>query len=361
MLHSNGSFGTRIAYTNPDGMPHGQVFIPLIKEHFMQRRIFCATATLVASLGFAGTGMAQTKWDFATAYAASNFHSKNNEQFVKDVDAATQGKLKITPHFGASLFKMPEIKRAVQTGNAQMGEFFMVSFQNESQIFGVDGLPFLVNNYDDAFKLYQAQKPALQKLLDKQGQVLLYAVAWPPQGIYTKKPINSAADLKGMKWRVYSPTTARIGELVGAQPVTIQEAELSQALATGVVEGLITSSATGADNKLFENLKYYYNVQAWIPKNAVVVSKKAFGALSKPEQDAVLKAAAVAEARGWMESREVDARSIATLKAGGMQVLEASPQLKADLAKVGDTVIKEWLDKAGPEGKAVLDTFKAAK
>lgn len=327
----------------------------------MKRRIFCATVSFVASLGFAGAAAAQTKWDFATAYPAFNFHSKNNEQFVKDVDAATQGKLKITPHFGASLFKMPEIKRAVQTGNAQMGEFFMVSFQNEAQIFGADGLPFLVSSYDEAYKLYQAQKPQLQKLLDKQGQVLLYAVAWPPQGIYTKKPIHSVADLKGMKWRVYSPTTARIGELIGAQPATIQEAELSQALATGVVEGLITSSATGADNKLFENLKYYYNVQAWIPKNAVVVNKKAFGALDKAQQEAVLKAAAAAEERGWKESREVDARSLATLKAGGMQVEQPSAQLKADLAKIGQTVVNEWVDKAGADGKAVLDAFNAAK
>ena len=327
----------------------------------MKRRIFCVTATLLASVSIAGHAMAQSKWDFATAYGPSNFHSKNNELFVKDVDAATGGKLKITPHFGASLFKMPEIKRAVQTGNAQMGEFFLVSFQNESQIFGVDGLPFLVSNYDDAYKLYQSQKPALQKLLDKQGQVLLYSVAWPPQGIYTKKPINSVADLKGMKWRVYSPTTARIGELIGAQPVTVQEAELSQALATGVVDGLITSSATGADNKLFESLKYYYNVQAWIPKNAVTVSKKAFGALDKSMQDAVLKAAATAEERGWKESKEVDARSIATLKQGGMHVEQPSAQLKTDLSKIGETVVKEWTEKAGAEGKAILDSYKGAK
>lgn len=327
----------------------------------MKRRIFCATATLAVSLVWANAATAQVKWDFATAYPAHNFHSKNNEQFVKDVEAATQGKLKITPHFGASLFKMPEIKRAVQTGNAQMGEFFLVSFQNESQIFGSDGLPFLVSNYEDAYKLYQAQKPFLQQILDKQGQVLLYSVAWPPQGIYTKKPVQSAADLKGMKWRVYSPTTARIGELVGAQPATIQEAELSQALATGVIEGLITSSATGADNKLFENLKYYYNVQAWIPKNAVTVSKKAFQALDKASQDAVLQAAAQAEERGWKASREVDARSIEALKAGGMVVQAPSEQLKADLAKVGEIVIKEWLEKAGSDGKAVLDAFQAAK
>ena len=327
----------------------------------MKRRIFCTTAALAAGLCLGTTAIAQTKWDFATAYPAFNFHSKNNEQFVKDVEAATGGALKITPHFGASLFKMPEIKRAVQTGNAQMGEFFLVSFQNESQMFGLDGLPFLVKNYDEAYKLYQAQKPHLEKLLDKQGQVLLYSVAWPPQSIYSNKVINSAADLKGLKWRVYSPTTARIGELVGAQPVTIQEAELSQALATGVIEGLITSSATGADNKLYENLKHFYNVRAWIPKNAVTVNKKAFNALSKEHQEAVLKAAAAAEERGWAESRKVDERSLQVLRDGGMSVEEPSAQLMTDLAKVGETVVQEWTEKAGADGKAVLEAFRSGK
>ena len=328
----------------------------------MKRRIFCATAALSLGLGLAaGPSLAQTKWDMATPYPAHNFHSKNIQQFVDEVDAATGGALKITPHFGASLFKMPEIKRAVQTGNAQMGEFFLVSFQNEAQMFGLDGLPFLVSNYDEAFKLYQAQKPYLEQILDKQGQKLLYAVAWPPQSIYSNKVIQSAADLKGLKWRVYSPTTARIGELVGAQPVTIQEAELTQALATGVIEGLITSSATGADNKLYENIKHFYSVQAWIPKNAVTVNKKAFDALKPAEQEALLKAAAAAEERGWAASREVDTASLETLAQGGMTVEPPSAQLQADLVDVGQTVVKEWLEKAGADGQAALDAFNTAK
>lgn len=326
----------------------------------MKRRTFFATA-LVAGLGLTLQAQAATQWDLASAYPAFNFHTQNLAQFAKDVDAATQGDLKITVHSGASLFKMPEIKRAVQGNQAQAGEFFMVSFQNEWQPFGLDGLPFLAGNYDEAWKLYQAQKPALQKKLDQQGMVLLYAVAWPPQSIYSNKPINSGADLKGLKWRVYSPTTARIGELVGAQPVTIQEAELSQALATGVIEGLITSSATGADNKLYENMKYFTNVRAWIPKNAVVANKKAVEALSPASRDALLKAAAAAEQRGWETSRKVDADSIAKLKAGGMEIVEPSAQLKTDLAKVGDTVIQEWTAKAGDEGKQILDAYRASR
>ena len=187
---------------------------------------------------------------------------------------------------------------------------------------------------------------------------LLYAVAWPPQGIYTKKPINSAGDLKGIKWRAYSPATARIAELVGAQPVTVQAAEFSQALATGVVESTMTSGATGVDSKLYEQLKFYYDTQAWLPKNALIVNKKAFDALDKPTQDAVLKAAADAEARGWTASEKVNTDTLAKLKAEGMQVLPPSAQLKGDLAKVGDTMLKEWLDKAGPEGKALIDAYR---
>jgi TRAP-type C4-dicarboxylate transport system substrate-binding protein len=274
------------------------------------------------------------------------------------VDRLSGGKLKITVHANASLFKAPEIKRAVQGGQAQIGEILLVNFQNEWQPFGADGLPFLADSYDESMKLYRAQKPLLEKKLAEQGMMLLYSVAWPPQGIYSKRPINSVADLKGSKWRAYSPTTARIGELVGAQPVTVQAAELAQALATGVVEANMTSGATGVDSKLFEHLKYYYDVQAWLPKNAVIVNKRAFDALDKPTQEAVLKAAAAAEARGWTESRKVNDDTLATLKRNGMEVLPPSAQLRADMRRVGDTILKEWLDRAGAEGKALLDAYR---
>ncbi|MFN3569295.1 MAG: TRAP transporter substrate-binding protein [Polaromonas sp.] len=315
-------------------------------------------ALIAAALCLGTAAFAQTKWDLPAAYPATNFHSENLVQFANDVDKASGGKLKITVHANASLFKAPEIKRAVQGGQAQAGEILLANFQNEWQIFGTDGLPFLADSYDSSMKLYKAQKPALEKKLGEQGLQLLYAVAWPPQGIYSKKPINSVADLKGIKWRAYSPSTSRIAELVGAQPVTVQAAEFSQALATGVVESTMTSGATGVDSKLYEHLKYYYDTQAWLPKNAVIVNKAAFDALDAPTKQAVLKAAADAEARGWTASKGVNTKTLETLKANGMQVLPPSPALKADLKKVGDTMLKEWIDKAGPEGQAIVDTFR---
>jgi TRAP-type C4-dicarboxylate transport system substrate-binding protein len=323
----------------------------------MKRRfsLLAASALVLALSGT--TVVAQTKWDLAAAYPATNFHSVNLQQFADDVDKATAGKLKITVHANASLFKAPEIKRAVQGGQAQAGEIIFANFQNEWPIYGADGLPFLADSYDESAKLYKAQKPLIEKKLAEQGMRLLYTVAWPPQGIYTKKPLASAVDLRGIKWRAYSPATSRIAELVGAQPVTVQAAELSQALATGVVESTMTSGATGVDSKLYEHLKYYYDTQAWLPKNAVLVNKQAFDALDKPTQDAVLKAAADAETRGLAASKRVNVESIDKLKANGVQVMVPSAQLKADMKKVGDTMLKEWLEKAGPEGKALIDAY----
>jgi TRAP-type transport system periplasmic protein len=310
------------------------------------------------ALALSAAAQAQTKWDLPAAYSATNFHSINLAEFAADVDKATGGKLKITVHANASLFKANEIKRAVQGGQAQIGEVLISNFSNEWAPFGADALPFLADSYDEAVKLWKVQKPLFDKKLAEQGLMVLYAVPWPPQGIYAKKPINVSADLKGVKWRAYNPQTSRIAELVGAQPVTVQAAELSQALATGVVESYMSSGSTGYDTKTYEHLKYWYDTQAWLPKNIVLVNKAAFAALDKPTQDALLKAGADAEARGLASSKKANSETLDKLRAAGMQILPPSPQLKAEMKKIGEVMLKEWLEKAGPEGKQLVDAFQ---
>jgi TRAP-type C4-dicarboxylate transport system substrate-binding protein len=302
---------------------------------------------------------AQTRWDLPAAYPATNFHTENLVQFAADVDKATSGKLKIAVHPNASLFKAPEIKRAVQNGQAQLGEVLLVNFENENPLYGLDGLPFLATGYAGAARLYGAQKPALEKLLAAQGMMLLYTVPWPPQGLYVKKEIASVADMRRVKWRAYSPSTAKIAELIGAQPVTVQAAELPQALATGAVESYMSSGSTGYDSKTYEHIKYFYDIQAWLPKNAVLANRKAFDALDKATQEAVLKAAADAEKRGWKVSQEKNDWYKKALVEKGMQVLPASAKLTADMKQVGSIMLDDWLKKAGADGKAIVDSFRS--
>src|SRR3954471_2168200 len=292
---------------------------PAVKppETLMKRVAVAAACVLAFSL----PASAQTKWDLPTAYPANNFHTENLQQFVTDVDKATAGKLKIQLHPNPSLFKAPEIKRAVQGGQAQAGEILLVNFENEDPLYGLDGIPFLATSYAESMKLYKAERKALEDKLGKQGMMLLYTVPWPPQGIYTKRTLNGAEDMKGLKWRAYSPATAKIAELVGAQPVTVQAAEVSQALATGVIESYMSSGTTGYDTKTYEHIKNWYDTQAWLPKNAVIVNKAAFDALDKPTQAAVLKAGADAEARGWAMSKKVNTDMIDKLKANGMNII----------------------------------------
>jgi TRAP-type C4-dicarboxylate transport system substrate-binding protein len=318
------------------------------------RHILVATVLATAF----GAAQAQVKWDLPTAYPATNYHTENIQQFANDVDKATGGKLKITVHANASLFKAPEIKRAVQGGQAQAGEILWVNFENEDPLFGIDGVPFLATSYADGLKLYKASKKSLEDRLAKQGITLLFSVPWPPQGIYSKRTLNSVADMKGLKWRAYSPATSRIAELVGAQPLSIQAAEVPQALATGVMDSMMSSGATGYDSKIFEHVKNFYDAQAWLPKNAVIVNQKAFDALDKATQAAVLKAAADAEARGWKLSEEKTGWYLDQLKKNGMNVAPPSADFKAGLKKVGDTMLSDWLKKAGPDGQSVVDAYR---
>jgi TRAP-type transport system periplasmic protein len=315
-------------------------------------------ATAVFAFAFVGLAGAQTKWDMPTAYPPSNYHTENIAQFAADVDQATGGKLKITVHNNASLFKANEIKRAVQSGQAQIGEILISNYSNEDPVYGLDSVPFLATSFSDAEKLWKASRKTIAEHFAKQGLMLLYAVPWPPQGIYTSKPLNSIADRKGLKMRTYNPATSRIAELAGAQPVTIQAAELAQALATGAVNANMTSAATGYDSKSWEQVKYFYDAQAWLPKNVVFVSQKAFDALSKPEQDALLKAAAAAEARGWKIAKEKTEWYVDQLKKNGMTVAPPSATLTADLKKIGDTMTSEWAKQAGPDGQAIVDAYK---
>ncbi len=324
----------------------------------MTRKMWLSAAVFGVALAGATGAVAQTKWDLPGAYPAGNFHTKNLVQFAEDVKKMSGGKLEITVHPGASLFKAPEIKRAVQTGQVQIGEVLMVNVENEIAVFGADGVPFLATSFDSAIKLWQAQKPVIEKKLNDQGMTALYAVAWPPQGIYAKKDINKIEDLKGTKWRAYSPATSRIAELVQAQPVTIQQAELAQALATGVVDTFMTSGSTGRDSKVWEALTHYYDTQAWLPKNLIFVNNDAFKKLDAATQKAVKDAAAAAEKRGWDAAKVETEAAKADLAKNGMKVQPPSAELKAGLEKVGATMIEEWTKKAGADGKAIVDAYR---
>jgi TRAP-type transport system periplasmic protein len=319
----------------------------------LKKALFAAVA-----LSLGGAAQAQTKWDMPTPYSDGEFHTRNVKQFVEDVKKATNGAVDITVHSNGSLIKHPDILRAVSTGQVNIAEFLLGQFGNEDPVFAADNIPFVAAGYDAAWKFYQAQKPVLEKSLEKRGMKLLYSVAWPGQGFYTKEPLKSVDDLKGTKFRTYSPLTARLAELLGASPTVIQVPEIPQMFATGAVHAMITSSATGTSTKAWEFVKNYYKTSAFHPKNVVVVNQRGFGRLPRAQQDAIVQAAESAEKRGWDMSKAREKEGDETLAKNGMTVREPDAAMKARFQKIGEQMAQEWEKTAGADGQAILKAYR---
>ena len=315
--------------------------------------------TLFAAAALAlGSAQAQTKWDMPTPYSDGEFHTRNVKAFAEDVQKATGGKLEIVVHANGSLIKHPDMLRAVSTGQVNIAEFLLGQFGNEEPVFNADNVPFLAAGYDAAWKLYEAQKPLLEKKLEGRGMKLLYSVAWPGQGIYTKEPLKSVEDLKGTKFRTYSPLTARLAELLGASPTVIQVPEVPQMFATGAVHAMITSSATGTSTKAWEFVKNYYKTSAMHPKNVVVVHQRGYARLPKDQQDALAKAGAAAERRGWDMSKAREQEGNETLAKNGMSVRDPDAGMKSAFAKIGQQMAQEWEKSAGADGQEILKRYR---
>ena len=313
-----------------------------------------AAALLASSAAFAD------KWNMPTRSNERNYHTRNILQFAADVKKSTDGKVDIVVHPEDSLVKQPEVKRAVQTGQIQIGELLMSLHSNEAALFGVDAVPFLATNNTEYAKLLKVVRPYLEERLKKQGLRLLFVVPFPPNSFYTGKEIHSTSDFKGVRFRAFNPVTGRLAELMGAVPVTVQQSEVPQAFSTGVIQAMITSSATGVDTQAWDFVKYFYDVKAMAPWDITIVNERVFSGLDQKTQDAVLAAGKIAEERGWKLQAEETGKLVATLKSKGMDVRQPSPALMAELNKIGEQLIAEWSKAAGEDGPKILDQFRKA-
>lgn len=319
---------------------------------------------LVLALGLAGLGstaIAGEKWDMPMAYSDANFHTQNGKAFASCVAIATGGEIEITVHGGGSLFKGGEIKRAVQTGQVQIGERLLSAHQNEDPIFGIDSVPFLATSFEASEALYAAARPTLEEVLEDQNLHLLYSVPWPPQGLYFNKEVNEVADMDGLKFRSYNSATSRLAELTGMVPVQIEAAEISQAFATGVAEAMISSGATGYDRKLWEHTSHFYAVDGWLPRNTVMMNLDAWEDLDEEIQNAVSGCADLAAYSGYWRSVQYNDFTLKGLADGGMSVGVASDKMVSELKDIGFEMTKEWLQKAGMTGGKIVEDFQRSQ
>jgi TRAP-type C4-dicarboxylate transport system substrate-binding protein len=327
----------------------------------MTPKLTIAAAVTAVTLVLGATSVAAESWDMPMAYSATNFHSEMGVVFADKVREYTGGDIDITVHPGGSLFKGGEIKRAIQTGQVPIGERFMSAHANEAPLLGWDNLPFVATTYEENEKLWQAAKDKVNAQLADLNLVALYTCPWPGQGFYFKKEVNSSKDTQGVKFRSYNTATATFAEALGMVPVQVEAAELSQALATGVAEAFISSGSTGYDRKVWEQLTHYYKVNAWLPRNYVMVNKGVWEGLDADTKAEIQKAADETGAACAAKSEELANWYFEQLEANGMTVADASPEFLAELKAIGAKMTADWLASVGPDGQEILDAYYASK
>ncbi len=308
----------------------------------------------LAALAVATVSHAQTVWKLATGYRAESFHTRNLQQFAADVERASQGELRIEIHPNNSLFKLAEISQAVQQGRAQAGETIMTNLVGEMPIAGADAVPFVARTYADARRLWDLQRPLIENHLAQRGLKALYAVPWPPQGLFSTEPVKSSADFKGKRMRTYNPATVRIAELLGATPLDVPMVEVNQALSSGRLDSMITSALTGVENQVWGQIHFYYSVNAWFPKNIVLVNQKAYDALPVAVRQQVVQAAVEAERRGWTMSESTAQESVAELQRKGIKVDRPTAELDTELKRLGERFSREWVHSVGNEANSIF-------
>ena len=312
----------------------------------------------MAAIAMAATCMqgawAQAEWKAATSYSASSFQTENIRLFAQDVQAATAGRLRIAVHPANALVPAAQIRPEVEAGKVQAGEVILSSLAAQMPLAEADSVPFIVGSYADAQRLWKYQRPLIEKEFERRGLAVLYAVPWPAQGLYTRQPVRTTRDLKGLNMRTYNATTERIAELVGARPVDVPMTDVGRALAQGRFDAMVTSSVTGAENKVSAHLKYFYAIYAWMPKNVVFVNRRAYEALPPVDREALHRAAEAAEARGWAMSEAADRQALAQLVKEGMTVEPTPLELRQELRRHGERFSLEWLRKVPKEANLLF-------
>ncbi len=312
---------------------------------------------MVLTAGLVTAASADT-WDMPTPYGDATFHTQNIMQFAEAVAGATGGDLEITVHSAGSLFPHAEIKNTVRSGQVPIGEFFLSRLSNEDAAFGLDSQPFLAASYEDAARLWEVQEPVIVELLAAQGLMPLFSVPWPAQGLYTNGEIAAVDDLAGLRFRAYNAALEEFATLAGAAPVQVEAPNIPQAFATGQVEAMITSPSTGANSAAWDFVTHYTPINAWVPKNIVIVNERAFRRLPGDVQAAILEAAAAAEVRGWEMSMAEGEAQTAVLAENGMVVYEPSAELQAGLQAIGERMLANWRDGASDTALSILTAYQ---
>jgi TRAP-type C4-dicarboxylate transport system substrate-binding protein len=297
------------------------------------------------------------EWDLPTAWAATNYHSVCLKIFADEVYKRTDGQLKINIHYGGALgYKGPEMLSVVRDGVVPIGDILKNAQTGEEKFFGITSLPFLAPGVVELRMLEFFTRPIEDKLLKKHNQKILYQVPWPSRNVYTKKEINTLEDLKGLKIRTVSKEDSDLFTLLGAAPIQMPWGEVVTSLATGVIDGVATSSASGVDGKFWEFTGYASKWNWHSSEDMVNVNLDAWNKLSPELQKIIETTALELEPQFWKIAVEENKEKEKILIENGIKVYDPNPELKKIFTKLSLQIWQNHM-KEVPESRKVIEDY----
>ena len=302
---------------------------------------------------------AEAIWDVSIPWGPTEFHTVNAENFAKAVNEATDGAVKMVIHPGGALgMRANESLRAIEDGAVPAAEFALFQNVGDLPILGIESIPFVVSDYSELRRLHKLVRPVWEEQLSKRNQLILYIVPWPSQNFFTKVPMETAADLDGVRMRVYDANTSKMISNLGMAPQQMNNPDIIPALATGRLDAVMTSGSTAVAQKYWEFLNHTYNTNHLWASNAMSVNMDTWNEVSPENQTIILDLAAKMEPTFWEISEAEHAKRMEQLKENGMTVAAPSEELAKLMREATASMADEFIA-ANPAAGPIIESFRS--
>ena len=319
-------------------------------------------ATLAAGLAvvLSGSAWAQEKFRIAGNFTDKHSSSVAIEQFKKDVEAATGGKLVIETFPNMQLGGAQENVSQTRAGTINATWVGMAFLSRTVPELEAVSLPFLFPTREVAYKVMDGPIGDLidKKLEDKGFIALGFMELGSRQVTNSVRPIKTMADMKGLKIRLQpNETHLATFRALGANPQAMDIREVYSALEQKVLDGEENPYNLIYDSRFFEVQKYLSNTGHFFDFIAVVANRKKFQALSPEFQKAIRTAMDKAVATQRVAAAKADSEALAELQKKGMQFDAMPPSEREAMKKATAGVVEDIKKRVGAE---LVDSVLAA-
>ena len=305
----------------------------------------------------------------ATIVPDGSIWDKALKKMGADWSTATDGRVTTTVYTGGTQGDDPTVLRKIRLGALQAASLTVIGLGNIDGAFNVFNVPFFFDNYDELNAVIEQLTPTLRQRVESKGFVLVH---WGHAGwlqVFSKRPVQTVADLKSIKLYT-SAGDDRMTQWYkgqGFQPRAMATTDILTGLTTGMIDGMPSPPIAALAFQWYKQTPYMLDIGLAPFVGATVISKKTWDTISAADRAKMLEIAAGVEKQLQTEVPKQDALAVAMMSAQGLKVTKAAGADWRNEAEIlsktmrGEMVPPDIFDMAVKERDAFRQRKAAAK